>query len=123
MGLAATVAYLAIIGILGWRAWRGGDTEKVMFVVNVILLWLSGIWLFGYPALIGPAVVGAGGFLLFLVVLTSSDLRIPVATRVQDASSAPEPMRTGEQNIQQGGGNLAAQTARKPVVRSATATS
>ena len=46
MGLAATFAYLAIIGFLGWRAWRGSDTEKVMFIVNVILLWLSAIWLF-----------------------------------------------------------------------------
>ena len=72
MAWAATAAYLAIIGFLGWRAWRG-DTEKVMFVVNTVLLWLSAIWLFGYPALIGPAVVAAGGILLLLVVMTSAD--------------------------------------------------
>ncbi|MDP2122229.1 MAG: hypothetical protein Q8K28_20205 [Hoeflea sp.] len=89
MELAATVAYLAIIGLLGWRAWRGGDTEKVMFVVNVILLWISAIWLFGYPALIGPAVVAAGGFLLFLVVMTSSDLRVPVAARKPAEATEP----------------------------------
>lgn len=71
-------AYLAIIGFLGWCAWRGGETEKLMFVVNLALLWFSAIWLFGYPALIGPAVVAAGSFLLFLVVLTSSDLKVPV---------------------------------------------
>lgn len=89
MGLAATAAYLAIIGFLGWRAWRGGDTEKVMFVVNVVLLWLSAIWLFGYPALIGRAVFAAGGFLLFLVVLTSSDLKIPVARKEPETPPAP----------------------------------
>lgn len=75
----AIPAYLAIIGFLGWCAWRGGETEKLMFVVNLALLWFSAIWLFGYPALIGPAVVAAGSFLLFLVVLTSSDLKVPVS--------------------------------------------
>lgn len=74
----AIPAYLAIIGFLGWFAWRGGETEKLMFVVNVALLWISAIWLFGYPALIGPAVVAAASYLLFLVVLTSSDLKVPV---------------------------------------------
>ncbi|OCW57980.1 hypothetical protein [Hoeflea olei] len=95
MAWAATAAYLAIIGILGWRALRGGDTEKVMFVVNVVLLWGSAIWLFGYPALIGPAVFGAGGMLVMLVALTSSDLkvRVPVA-RVEADSFDPEDLAT-----------------------------
>jgi hypothetical protein len=74
----AIPAYLAIIGFLGWCAWRGGETEKLMFVVNLALLWISAIWLFGYPALIGPAIVAAISYLLFLVVLTSSDLKVPV---------------------------------------------
>jgi hypothetical protein len=81
----AIPAYLAIIGFLGWFAWRGGETEKLMFVVNLALLWISAVWLFGYPALIGPAVVAAASYLLFLVVLTSSDLKVPViATRRAD---------------------------------------
>ncbi|WP_422370427.1 hypothetical protein [Hoeflea sp.] len=81
----AIPAYLAIIGYLGWSAWRGGQTEKVMFIVNLGFLWLSAIWLFGYPALILPAIAAAGSFLLFLVVMTSSDLRVPVAvTEPQD---------------------------------------
>lgn len=82
----AIPAYLAIIGFLGWCAWRGGETEKLMFVVNMALLWISAIWLFGYPALIAPAVVAAASYLLFLVILTSSDLKVPVAaTRRADA--------------------------------------
>jgi len=70
----AILAYGAIIGFLGRAALRSGDTEKVMFVVNVALLWLSAIWLFGYPALIGPAVFAAVGILALLVIMTSADL-------------------------------------------------
>jgi hypothetical protein len=77
----AGLAYLTVIGLLGRAAWRGGDTEKVMFIINLALLWLSAIWIFGYPALIGPAVLAAVGFLALLVVMTSSDLRVPVAVR------------------------------------------
>jgi len=122
MGLAATFAYLAIIGFLGWRAWRGSDTEKVMFIVNVILLWLSAIWLFGYPALIGPAVVAAGGFLLFLVVMTSSDLKIQVAPGTRDASTATgEPDISDDQISQKSGKTPVARTGKS--VRSATASS
>ena len=84
----AILAYAAIIGFLGWRAWRSGDTEKVMFVVNVVLLWMSAIWIFGYPALIGPAVIAAGAMLILLVALTSSDLRVPVAVEKNNPSDS-----------------------------------
>ncbi|KJS09843.1 MAG: hypothetical protein VR78_15400 [Hoeflea sp. BRH_c9] len=84
--MALTIlAYVAVIGFLGWSAWRSGDTEKVMFAVNLVLLWLSAIWLYGYPALIGPAVVAAISYLALLVVMTSSDLRIPMAPQPQQA--------------------------------------
>ena len=76
--MALTIlAYGLLIGFLGRAAMRGGDTEKVMFVVNVVLLWLSAIWFFGYPALIGPAVLAAIGILVMLVIMTSADLLNP----------------------------------------------
>ena len=78
----AILAYAAIIGVLGWAAWRGSVREKTMFVVNVMLLWLSAIWFFGYPALIVPAVLAAAAYLELLVVMTSSDLRVPVTVPV-----------------------------------------
>ncbi|MDF1607423.1 hypothetical protein PZ897_04475 [Hoeflea sp. YIM 152468] len=84
----ALMAYGSIIGVLAWAAWRGGDTEKVMFVINTLLLWLSAIWLFGYPALIGPAIVAAVGYLALLVVLTSSDMMSQTAA--QAAPTAPQ---------------------------------
>ena len=87
MAWAAAAAYLAIIGLLAWKASRGGDNEKVMFVINVVLLWASAIWLFGFPALIGPAVVGAGAMLVVLVVLTSSDLKVRVPVEPAEADA------------------------------------
>lgn len=86
----ATLAYAAIIGLLGWRAWRSGETEKVMFLVNILLLWLSAIWIFGYPALIIPAVLAAGGILLLLVVLTASDLTIGMTARQRRPASSSD---------------------------------
>lgn len=73
----AILAYLALIGILARAAWRNGATEKAMFVLNLALLWLSAIWLFGYPALILPAVLAAIGILALLVTITAGDLRAP----------------------------------------------
>ena len=119
MALAATLAYLAIIGVLAWRAWRGGDTEKVMFFVNVVLLWASAIWFFGYPALIGPAVVAAGGILLLLVALTSSDFlsRAPVEPKANPQE------KEGASPTAQAGTPAKAKAADGRPVRSATASS
>ena len=85
----AILAYAAIIGVLGWAAWRGSVREKTMFVVNVMLLWLSAIWFFGYPALIIPAIAAAIGYLALLVVMTSSDLRVPVTVPARPRPANP----------------------------------
>ena len=85
--MALTIlAYMAIIGFLGWSAWRSGQTEKVMFLVNIILLWLSAVWMFGYPALIIPAVIAAVSYLALLVLMMSSDLWGSVAHRQQQTA-------------------------------------
>lgn len=67
------VAYLAVVAVLAWSAWRGDETERLVFAVNLVALWASAIWLFGYPALIIPALAVAGAFLLFLLVATAGD--------------------------------------------------
>lgn len=90
----AILAYAAIIGVLGWAAWRGSVREKTMFVVNVVLLWISAIWFFGYPALIGPAVLAAVLYLALLVVMTSSDLRVPVTVPAHG-----RPARTDDERL------------------------
>lgn len=85
----AILAYVTIIAVLGRAAWRGGVTEKAMFVVNVVLLWLSAIWFFGYPALIVPAIAAAIAYLALLVVMTSSDLRVPVTVPARQHPARP----------------------------------
>ncbi len=65
--------YPPIIAFLAWRARHGSEIEKTLFVVNLALLWGSAIWLFGYPALIIPAVGAAFAILTTIVVLTSAD--------------------------------------------------
>lgn len=67
------LAFPPIIAFLAWKARHGGDIEKVMFVVNLALLWGVAIWLFGYPALIIPAIFAAFAMLTTIVILTSAD--------------------------------------------------
>lgn len=65
------------IPVFGWllrSAYYGGDREKVMFVVNMALLWILAIWFFGYPAIIIPALAAAAAYLAVLVIFTSGDL-------------------------------------------------
>lgn len=87
------LAYAAIIDFLGWPARNGGVTEKAMFVVNVVFLWMSAIWCFAYPALTGPAVLAAIAYLALLVVMTSSDLRVAVAVPVRQRPNHPHDER------------------------------
>mgnify|MGYP001156495873 CR=1 FL=1 len=64
------------IPVFGWllkSAYFGGDREKVMFVINMALIWLLAIYLFGYPAVIIPAVAAAGLYLAALVIFTAGD--------------------------------------------------
>ncbi|MCA8927131.1 MAG: hypothetical protein KDC18_03625 [Alphaproteobacteria bacterium] len=72
MGFIA-LAYLPVLALLAWSARRGDLVERVLFVVNLLALWASAIWLIGYPALIVPALCAAGGFLVFLVFATAGD--------------------------------------------------
>ena len=67
------LAFPPIIAFLAWKARHGGDIEKVMFIVNLVLLWGVAIWLFGYPAIILPAIFAALSMLTTIVVLTSAD--------------------------------------------------
>ncbi len=65
--------YLPVIALLVWSAWRGNQTERLVFFVNLMALWASAIWLFGYPALIVPALGLAVGALGLIVIVTAGD--------------------------------------------------
>lgn len=66
-------AYLAVVAVLAWSAWRGDQTERLVFGVNLIALWASAVWLFGYPALIIPALAATAAVLSLIVVATAGD--------------------------------------------------
>lgn len=70
-GLA--LAYAPVIGILALSARRGGRSEWVYFAINLGLLWLTALWLFGYPLLIVTALSATVAVLTALVYSTSTD--------------------------------------------------
>ena len=68
------LAYPPAIGLLAWSARKGGHVERVFFAVNMLLLWGSAIWLFGYPALILPPLAATPLYLLVLVTVCISGI-------------------------------------------------
>ena len=75
MKLSTLIYNIPIIGWMLRSAAKGGDSEKIFFLLDVIMIWVMAIIFFGLPAVIYPAVVFAIGFLIFLVYFTASDLR------------------------------------------------
>ncbi|HHZ08013.1 MAG TPA: hypothetical protein GX405_04445 [Rhizobiales bacterium] len=72
--LLAFILFVPVFGLSVRSALMGDATEKVFFVVNLIMAWLLAIFHFGYPAIILPALCATVGYLAFLVVLTSGGL-------------------------------------------------
>ncbi len=61
------------IPIFGWllRDAVYGDTlSRVFFVVNLLVLWALAVFIFGYAAIIIPALLVTPTFLAVIVVLT-----------------------------------------------------
>ena len=53
--LARLVFHVPILGWMLKEAVHGPVTAKLLFVANMVLLWLLAIYVFGYPAIIIPA--------------------------------------------------------------------
>lgn len=61
------------IPVFGWmlkEAVGGTATAKVLFVVNMLMLWLLAILQFGYPAIILPALVAVPTMFVILIAIT-----------------------------------------------------
>ncbi len=61
------------VPLLGWmlrEAIYGPTTAKVLFVVNLLLLWLLAIVAFGYPAIILPALAAVPTMFVVLLLIT-----------------------------------------------------
>jgi hypothetical protein len=61
------------IPVFGWmlrEAVQGPATAKVLFIVNCLLLWALAITLFGWPAVIIPALAAVPTILTLLVIIS-----------------------------------------------------
>lgn len=61
------------VPVFGWmlkEAVAGPATTKVLFIVNLVLLWLLAIFCFGYPAIIIPALVAVPAVFVVLILIT-----------------------------------------------------
>ncbi len=61
------------IPIFGWLlrdAMHGDTLSRILFAVNLLVLWALAVFIFGYAAIIIPALVLTPTFLAVIVVLT-----------------------------------------------------
>ena len=59
--------------VLGWmlkEAVEGPAVAKMLFVVNCLLIWILAIVIFGYPAIIVPALVMVPVIFTVLILIT-----------------------------------------------------
>jgi hypothetical protein len=61
------------VPVFGWmlkEAVTGSPTTKVIFIVNLLLIWLLAIVWFGYPAIILPALATVPVVFVLLILIT-----------------------------------------------------
>lgn len=61
------------IPVFGWmlrEAAEGPVAAKLLFVVNCLLLWALAITVFGFPAIIIPALAAVAGMFVILIILS-----------------------------------------------------
>ena len=61
------------VPLFGWmlkEAIHGPTTAKVLFVVNLLLVWLLAILAFGYPAIIIPALTAVPVMFAVLILIS-----------------------------------------------------
>ncbi|MDO6962799.1 hypothetical protein [Rhizobium alvei] len=70
--MVAAVVYR--IPVLGWmikEAALGSANTKVLFLINMVLVWLLAIATFGYPAIIIPALIAVPSMFTVLILITA----------------------------------------------------
>lgn len=61
------------VPLFGWmlkEAILGPTTAKVLFVINLLMVWLLAILAFGYPAIIIPALTAVPLMFVVLILIT-----------------------------------------------------
>ncbi|RYC25795.1 hypothetical protein [Ciceribacter ferrooxidans] len=61
------------VPVFGWmlrEAFTGPTTAKLLFILNLVLVWILAIAYFGYPAIILPALTAVPVIFTTLIVIT-----------------------------------------------------
>lgn len=73
MGFVMLAQVIYRVPILGWmlkEAISGPTTAKVLFITNILMIWLLAILYFGYPAIILPALAAVPLMFVALIIIT-----------------------------------------------------
>lgn len=68
--IARMIYHVPVFGWMLKEAVMGPTTAKVLFIVNLLLLWLLAIVTFGYPAIILPALTAVPVMFVMLILIT-----------------------------------------------------
>jgi len=68
--IARMIYRLPLFGWMLKEAVVGPTTAKVLFVLNLLLVWLLAILAFGYPAIILPALAAVPSMFVILILIT-----------------------------------------------------
>ncbi|ATN36027.1 hypothetical protein ACO34A_19715 [Rhizobium sp. ACO-34A] len=67
--MAKMIYHVPVFGWMLKEAVTGSTTAKVLFIVNLLLVWLLAIIMFGYPAIIIPALAAVPTMFVILILI------------------------------------------------------
>jgi len=68
--IARMIYHVPVFGWMLKEAISGPTTAKVLFILNLLLVWLLAIVTFGYPAIILPALTAVPTMFVILIMIT-----------------------------------------------------
>ncbi len=68
--IARMIYHVPVFGWMLKEAVSGPTTAKVLFILNLLLVWLLAIMTFGYPAIILPALTAVPTMFVILIMIT-----------------------------------------------------
>ena len=68
--IARMIYHVPVFGWMLKEAVSGSTTAKVLFIVNLLLVWLLAILAFGYPAIIIPGLTAVPLMFVVLILIT-----------------------------------------------------
>ncbi len=67
--IAKMIYHVPVFGWMLKEAVIGPTTAKVLFIINLLLVWLLAIITFGYPAIIIPALAAVPTMFVILILI------------------------------------------------------